>query len=339
MAAKSSSETQITEESMMEGMKKYIQENGPSHVNQFISSQLEAWKSVPIHVAVTGSSGAGKSSFINCIRDVDADHEEAAKVDVKECTTVPTAYDHPKNKQLKFWDLPGVGTSKFPRSSYASKVNFPKYDFFVIISCTRFTEEDIWLAKEVQRLGKAFFFVHSKVDADIENDERDNPTSHLPEEVKRTIRKDCKDKLSAKGFHHPEVFLISNHFKNEYDFPGMNEKFIKCLPAAKQEAWRLSIKDLSVAAIREKRKVLQGRLWLAATASAGAAALPVPGLDIAVDLAILSKYQSDYMAYFSLDDKSLNETAINTRTTVQDIKNKFTPQVIFYLNNILFFKK
>ena len=40
---------------------------------------------------------------------------------------------------LKIWDLPGVGTPNYPRSCYLEKIHFTRYDFFLILSRTRFT--------------------------------------------------------------------------------------------------------------------------------------------------------------------------------------------------------
>ena len=37
------------------------------------------------------------------------DDEGAAVTGVKETTRKATAYSHPKNDKIKFWDLPGIG--------------------------------------------------------------------------------------------------------------------------------------------------------------------------------------------------------------------------------------
>ena len=62
-----------------------------------------------------GISGVGKSSFINAIRGLNADDVGSAAVGLTETTTQITAYTHPDNPHIKFWDLPGVGTDRFPR--------------------------------------------------------------------------------------------------------------------------------------------------------------------------------------------------------------------------------
>ena len=47
-----------------------------------------------------GRSGAGKSSFINAIRNLTTDSEGAAAVDVVERTKEPTPYCHPGNNNF-----------------------------------------------------------------------------------------------------------------------------------------------------------------------------------------------------------------------------------------------
>ena len=52
-------------------------------------------------------SGVGKSTFINCLRGLEAEDEGSASVGVVETTNQPTPYEHPDFPNLKIWDLPG----------------------------------------------------------------------------------------------------------------------------------------------------------------------------------------------------------------------------------------
>ena len=90
-------------------------------------NRLQDWKNEPVSIAITGSSGAGKSTFINVIRGLEDDDDRAAKTDVIECTTEPQDYPHPNIPGLVYVDLPGVGTPKNPRNeSFLKKVNFSR---------------------------------------------------------------------------------------------------------------------------------------------------------------------------------------------------------------------
>jgi len=109
---------------------------------------LDEWKRIPLNIAVIGNSGVGKSSFINAIRGLTADDEGAAELGETECTTDIPSYAHPNIRQLKFWDLPAVGTNNFP--IYLDKIQIDRYDFFLLLSASRFTENDTWLCNEIE---------------------------------------------------------------------------------------------------------------------------------------------------------------------------------------------
>lgn len=51
-----------------EKLRDYISKNGVKNINEFIGNELKAWEEVEVNIAVTGDSGAGKSSYINAIR-------------------------------------------------------------------------------------------------------------------------------------------------------------------------------------------------------------------------------------------------------------------------------
>ncbi|KAK3525821.1 hypothetical protein QTP70_010322 [Hemibagrus guttatus] len=133
--------------------------------------QIDQLFNIPLHIAVTGESGTGKSSFINAIRDLDSDDEGAAKTGVTETTTDPTPYKHPTMPNVTLWDLPGIGSPKYTAKNYCKQVQFKVYDFFIIISSERFKENDIMLAKEIKKRKKLFYFVRSKIDNDIRAEE------------------------------------------------------------------------------------------------------------------------------------------------------------------------
>ena len=52
----------------MEELQHEINVNGVSNIEAFLRKRLEKWREVDVNIAVTGDSGAGKSSFINAIR-------------------------------------------------------------------------------------------------------------------------------------------------------------------------------------------------------------------------------------------------------------------------------
>ena len=192
----------------------------------------EEWKSIPLNVAIIGNSGVGKSSFINAIRDLTADDKEegAAEVDVVESTNEITAYPHPDNPTLKFWDLPGVGTDNFPRATYLEAIHVDRYDFFLLMTATRFTENDTWLGREIRGRRKQFYFVRTKVAVDVYSDRQAHPRSHGEREVLTKIRQNIADHLREMESEDTQVFLIDNYKKNKFDFQEIEKCLVRDCP-------------------------------------------------------------------------------------------------------------
>uniref|UniRef100_A0AAY4D220 IRG-type G domain-containing protein n=1 Tax=Denticeps clupeoides TaxID=299321 RepID=A0AAY4D220_9TELE len=122
---------------------------------------------------VTGETGSGKSTFINAIRGLREDDEGAAPT---ETTMKPEMYQHPRLPNVQICDLQGIeGT--FEAKSCLKKVHFHNYDFFIIITASRFKENDLML-----------------IDMDILSEMRKGRTE---EEVLRKIKKDCLHNLKV----------------------------------------------------------------------------------------------------------------------------------------------
>jgi len=47
----------------------YIKQKGVSNLAKFLTEKLERWRNIEVNIGITGDSGAGKSSFINAIRE------------------------------------------------------------------------------------------------------------------------------------------------------------------------------------------------------------------------------------------------------------------------------
>ena len=45
----------------------YISKNGCKNIDTFLKPILDKWQEVEVNIAVTGDSGAGKSTFINAL--------------------------------------------------------------------------------------------------------------------------------------------------------------------------------------------------------------------------------------------------------------------------------
>ncbi|XP_042338328.1 T-cell-specific guanine nucleotide triphosphate-binding protein 2-like, partial [Plectropomus leopardus] len=174
-----------------EDIKKALESKNPALAVKMIQKYLDKDKNTPLNIGITGESGSGKSSFVNAFRGIDDGDEAAAPTGVTETTPEPTPYPHPHFPNVKLWDLPGVGTRKFPRDKYLKLVGFERFDFFIIISADRFRENDVTLAQEIKKMKKKFYFVRSKIDTDLRNEERRQRSEFNKEMTLEYIRVNC----------------------------------------------------------------------------------------------------------------------------------------------------
>ncbi len=153
----------------------FVKDNRLDNLPNYIEEKMNEWRQVPVNMAVTVDCGVGKSTLINILRGLKANDPGAAAVGVTETTLSAKSYPHPDNDNLKVWDLPGMGTPNFPKDSYLQDINYERYDYFLIVSATRFSENDLYLAKELDAKQKRFIFIRSKMDADLQNEKEDHP--------------------------------------------------------------------------------------------------------------------------------------------------------------------
>ena len=233
------------------------------------------------------------------------DDEGAAEVDITECTTDPTAYDHPTNHNIKFWDLPGIGTPNYPDlETYCEKVNLEKYHTFLIFTTSRFTENDLELAKKIKEIKKTFFFIRTKIDENVRAEKRKR--SFNEEAMLEKIRRNCVESLGDLLSNERDIFLISNHDPDKWDFVRLTQAILDALTRYQRESLTLSLGNVITRSsddiFQRKVDVLRGRIWMVASASAAAALVPIPGLSFAVDAGLILKELSFYRSQLGLPE-------------------------------------
>ncbi|XP_065430651.1 interferon-inducible GTPase 5-like [Chrysemys picta bellii] len=296
---------------------------------------LEMADKITLNFAVTGEAGSGKSSFVNAIRGLGDTDDDAADTGVNETTMEPTAYPHPSYPNVIVWDLPGIGTPKFKSDTYLEQVGFSRYDFFIIISCTRFKTHDIELAQEIQRQGKNFYFVRSKVDQDLTNEKRHydeegilkqrkaaTKRSHQYSEsaILDAIRENCIKGLEAGGMVSPRVFLVSRQDLCNYDFPKLQETLVDELPGHKRLTLLRSLSNVSKEILEKKKQQLHRQICLKSLASCAVAAAPIPGLSIVYDTSMLVTSLQEYCRDFGLNENALATLARQANKPIAELK-------------------
>ncbi|KTF71694.1 hypothetical protein cypCar_00046401 [Cyprinus carpio] len=295
-----------------------------------IKEVLDKQDLVELNIGVTGESGSGKSTFVNAFRGLGDEEEGSAKTGPVETTMEPKAYVHPKYKNVKVWDLPGIGTPNFKANEYLKLVEFERYDFFIIIASDRFRECHIQLAKEIVRMGKRFYFVRSKIDSSINAEKRKK--SFDQKKTLDTIREDCEKGLRKISIEDPVVFLISSFELGKYDLNLLQDRMEQELPQHKRRVLMLALPNITLEINEKKKKVLQENIGKVALLSASVATVPLPGLSVAMDFAIVIKEIETYYSTFGLDDPSLQKLCERSGKTIEEFKSLMKSPMIGGIN-------
>ncbi|XP_047467647.1 interferon-inducible GTPase 5-like [Mugil cephalus] len=319
--------TPLDSESITNEIKEALQNNDYAFAVAKIQEYLDQINNVPLNIAITGEAGSGKSTFVNAFRGIKNKDEGAAPTGCEETTTEVTPYPHPNYPNVTLWDLPGVGTTRFPADKYLKHVGFERFDFFIIISDTRFRENDVKLAQEIQRMGKRFYFVRSKIDNDLRA-EKESQRDFSEESTLTKIRENCVKSLITQGIEAPQVFLVYSFELHLYDFSLLHETLEKELSDHKRHALLLAMPSINLDIIRKKKEAFHAQIKYISTVSAVVAAVPVPGLSVAVDLSLMTAAVSRYVAGFGLDEQSLKKLSV-TGVSYDDVLGVITTQVRF----------
>ena len=224
---------------------------------------------------------------------------------------VPTCYDHPRNPKLKLWDLPGMGTRKQKAETYWTKMELDKFHAYLIFANGRFSEGDGELADKVHSVGKKFFFVRAKIDMDISNAAHDQGLGSFTAEQEQKeldkIRQDCLQNLKGANSNLVDVYLISNHKTDKWEFSRLTEAICNALPSLQRESAILTFKATSAKMLDEKVEILRSRIWKVAAFSLGVALIPVPVLSIAVDTALIISEIRFYRSMLGIPEEGTAE--------------------------------
>ncbi|XP_069804158.1 interferon-inducible GTPase 5-like [Dendropsophus ebraccatus] len=296
-----------------------------------VKKSLEDIDQVPLNIAVTGESGSGKSTFINVIRGLNDEEEGSAKTGVVATTMYPTAYSHPHHRNVRYWDLPGIGSPGFTPLDYLQTVKFYQYDFFLIITTERFREYHILLAQAIKSMGKKFYFLRSKIDSVLKGYRRGRANCYKEEDILAEIRKDCLNGLRAGGIENPRVFLLSCLHPEKYDFHLIQKTLEDELPSHKRHIFLLSQPNYFHQALEKKRKAFQLQIWkwaimslmniMTSQWSGVHSALAIPHLSTSGDLNLMVNVLEEYKKAFGLDTRSLLILAETFGKDVEDLKS------------------
>lgn len=277
-------------------------------------------ENAPLSIAVTGETGAGKSTLINALRGLGNEDEGAAATGPVEITMQRTKYTHPNLPNVSIWDLPGIGSTNFPPEKYLEQVKFDQYDLFLIVSATRFKHNDVQLAKGIAKMQKNFYFLRTKVDVDVISEQIAKPRTFDRDSTLQRIRDDCLKNLKEAQVKASEIFLISTIQRSDYDFPNLESTLLRDLPAQKRHIFMQCLPTVTEAAIDWKAEALKQKAWLEALKEGAFALIPLGSLFTEAEVKKLEATFTRYRAHFGLDDASLDRIADEFEVSVEDIK-------------------
>uniref|UniRef100_A0A8C6TLF1 IRG-type G domain-containing protein n=1 Tax=Neogobius melanostomus TaxID=47308 RepID=A0A8C6TLF1_9GOBI len=286
-----------------EELKTALQNKDQAQVAEMAQGYLDKMKNIPLNIAITGESGSGKSTLVNALRNIENDTEGAAPTGAVETTMVATEYPYPEHPNIRIWDLPGIGTVKFTANKYIKKMEFKKYDFFMIVSSERFTENDAKLAKEIQKMKKKFYFVRSKIDNSISSQPRRDP-----DDILKSIRDNCTEELEKLGVESPKVFLVSGLKLHLYDFEDLRKTLMEDLPEHQRDVLQVALPNTSLEKI----------IWLS-LASAAVGGVPILGVSEGVDLGIIIGFTVHYSVSLGLTPKLLRKLSDLSGVSLDDL--------------------
>ncbi|KAF0872785.1 TGTP2 protein, partial [Crocuta crocuta] len=322
-------ESTIVSQDTVRKIQSHLEEGDLQSTVSTINKVLRDIDSAPLNIAVTGESGTGKSSFINALRGVGQEEEGAAETGPVETTMVRTPYKHKKFPNVTLWDLPGMGTTKFQAHKYLQEMQFGDYDFFIIVSATRFKDNDVHLATAIRKMKKNFYFVRTKVDSDVYNLRVSKPSTFNKDELLQKLRNDCVTHLKKANMRNIPIFLVSSFELASYDFQRLETTLLKELPAHKRHIFMQYLPNVTEAAIDRKRDSLKQKVWLEALKAGASATIPLVGFLSENDVETLKETLTLYRSYFGLDDASLETVAKDLHVSVEKLKaNLMSPHLL-----------
>ena len=281
-------------------LRRLIENSGPAAVSEFIDENLNRWTQEQVKLAITGRCATGKSTFINTIRNVMPRDDGFAKSGSGNTTLIPTIYLNPTNENIAYYDLPGYSSIKFKKENYISKMKISDYDFFFVFFDGVLGEDDLWLIRELRRLGKPFSLVRSKIDVDINNAMYDGKEVEI---IIPEIKREIEDALNTI----PElrdtqsIFLISSREPHMGEMSDLLRYVIEHIGEIKGQVLLFSFGSITKEIVVRKNKMLKKRLVLATAVTAGIAAFPVAGVYVTYNTDLLVHEVRHYMSVFGIN--------------------------------------
>jgi predicted GTPase len=276
----------------------------------------QEFEQTTVRLGIIGESGSGKSSLINAIVG-----RAVAPVGAL-IETTQTAQEVPVDG-LTLVDLPGCGTPTWPKDTYIERLQLlDGYDGFILVTAHRLKECDALLFRELsQKAGKPCFVVRSHFDLAVAH--------HAETEARSVIAEHIRRQLQA-GPDLP-VYMVCSTGAPHYDLEKLILAIRQTLPEWKQVRFILAAQAYGRQTLAEKRQAAKKIVGVYAGLAAANALNPIPGLDIGVDVGLLTTMSRQVISAYGLRPEQIEslQGQANVRSVVykglREVAERFTP--------------
>ncbi|XP_005088136.4 LOW QUALITY PROTEIN: immunity-related GTPase family M protein 1 [Mesocricetus auratus] len=218
-----------------------------------VKETMAALSHTPVNITVTRDAGNGMSSFINALRMIDHEEDDSAPTGVVRITQTRVKYSSSLFPNVVLWDLPGLGATAQTIDNYGKEMKFNMYDLFIIIASEQFSSNHVNLAKLIQRMGKRFYIIWTKLDRDL--------STCVLSKIRflQSIQENIQENLQKERVNIPPIYLVSNLNPLLYDFPKLRDTLHKdlsnircCVPLNTLSYTCEKIIDERVASLKER---------------------------------------------------------------------------------------
>ena len=115
------------------------------------------------------------------------------------------------------------------------------------------------------------------------------------------IRAYCRQGLKVSGHDDVPIYCISNRQKDRFEFSKLVLDVASHLPDIQKDALTLSVNIFTEEVFQAKKKILKKKIKYYAAISGVAGAIPVPGVDLLVDIPLILSKIKFFKQQFNID--------------------------------------
>ena len=172
------------------------------------------------------------------------------------------------------------------------------------------------MAKKLNEKGKEFFFVRTFMDTAVADKIFDNgieikgedEDGNLTDEMKAFMDEEmeetkayCRENLKCSGVDTALIYCVSNRFPDRFEFSNLILDVSLHLSEIQRQALTYSTNIITDKIFSAKKKILQGQIKYYASLSGIAGLIPIPGVDIIVDVSLIMGVLKSYKQQFHID--------------------------------------